>query len=277
MYKAKEKRKILLRVSCLFLSLMLGMVGCEKKNNKDSGDDFGDDEFVAVMGTPQASGAKKNGSGKKRVALTFDDGPHNVRTKDIVDELSKYGYNATFFVVGDRVDGTEYNGASAVKYAAEKGNEIAIHGYTHANYYDTCSDTIYKEELKKTESAIKSVLPKSSVRLMRPVGGKITDTRVGQSKYSVIMWSVDSEDWKYKYYDNTDQATKSEYLEIIVNNVMSQVSDGSIVLMHDIYLSTYDATVIILKRLHEQGYEVVTVSELIGSDLSAGKKYSRGS
>ena len=277
MYKTKGKRKLLLRVTCLALSLMLGMVGCEKKNNKNSRDDFGKDEFVAVMGTPQGVDTKKNSSGKKRVALTFDDGPHNVRTKDIVDELSKYGYNATFFVVGNRVDGTDYNGASALKYAAGKGNEIAIHGYTHSYYYDTCSDTTYKEELKKTESAIKSVLPKSSVRLMRPVGGKITDARVGQSKYSVIMWSIDSEDWKYKYYDNTDQTTKKEYLEIIVDNVMSNVKDGSIILMHDIYLSTYDATVVILKRLYEEGYDVVTVSELIGSDLSAGKKYSMGS
>ena len=276
MYKVKGKVRLFLRVCCLILSLMLGMVGCEKRNNNSNRDDFGKDEFVAVMGQPQGVSTNKNSNGKKRVALTFDDGPHNVRTKEIVDELSKYGYNATFFVVGNRVDGAEYNGASAVKYAAEKGNEIAIHGYTHSHYYDTCSDTTYKEELKKTESAIKSVLPSSSVRLMRPVGGKITDTRVGQSKYSVIMWSVDSEDWKYKYYDNTDQSTKREYLDTIVDNVMSGVEDGSIILMHDIYLSTYDATVIILKRLYEQGYDVVTVSELLGSDMSAGKKYSRG-
>lgn len=276
MYKAKMKRKLFLRIVCLALSFMLGMTGCEKKNNKNSGDDFGKDEFVAVMGEAQGTASNKNSSGKKRVALTFDDGPHNVITKKIVDELSKYGYNATFFLVGDRVDGSEYNGASAVKYASEKGNEIAIHGYTHSKYYDTCSDNDYKNELQKTEAAIKNLLPSSSIRLMRPVGGKITDERVHNSKYSVIMWSVDSEDWKYKYYDNTDDATKREYLETIVDNVMSCVEDGSIILMHDIYLSTYDATVIILKRLYEQGYEVVTVSELLGSDMSAGRKYSRG-
>ena len=90
------------------------------------------------------------------------------------------------------------------------------------------------------------------------------------------MWSVDSEDWKYKYFAETDEATKQENLEMIVNKVMSSVEDGSIILMHDIYLSTYDATVIILKRLYEQGYDVVTVSELLGSDMSAGQKYSRG-
>ena len=70
----------------------------------------------------------------KRVAITFDDGPHNVRTVKIVDELAKYGFHATFFVVGNRVDGSAYNGSSAVKYAIENGNEIAIHGYTHEKY-----------------------------------------------------------------------------------------------------------------------------------------------
>lgn len=275
MYKANRKRKLFLRVTCLVLSIMLGMVGCEKKNNKNSGDDFGKDEFVAVMGEPQDIGTKQNSGGRKRVALTFDDGPHNVITKNIVDELSKYGYNATFFLVGNRIDGTEYNGASAVRYAVEKGNEVAIHGYTHSYYYDSCSNDVYKSEMSKTESAIRGAVSTSSIRLMRPVGGKITDERVRNSKYSVIMWSVDSEDWKYKYYDNTDDATKREYLDTIVDNVMSEVEDGSIILMHDIYLSTYDATVIILKRLYEQGYDVVTVSELLGSDMSAGRKYSR--
>ena len=64
-------------------------------------------------------GANSNNNGKKRVALTFDDGPHNVRTKAIVDELSKYGYEATFFVVGNRVDGKAYNGAEALKQISD--------------------------------------------------------------------------------------------------------------------------------------------------------------
>lgn len=202
---------------------------------------------------------------KKYVAITYDDGPNNVNTKLIVDELSKYGYHATFFVVGNRVDGTDYNGAAAMKYAADAGNEIAIHGYTHEVYYDRCTDEEYRNELAYTEEAILEVLPNYHVNLMRPIGGNITSDRVSESPYAVIMWSVDSEDWKHKFDATVDT---------IVDNVMSQVRDGSIVLMHDLYTNTYEATKIILERLHAEGYEVVTVSNLLGNP-QPGQKYSK--
>ena len=89
------------------------------------------------------------------------------------------------------------------------------------------------------------------------------------------MWDVDSEDWKYKYSPDASNSVKNENAQRIVDNVMENVQDGSIILMHDIYESTYDATVLILARLYAEGYEVVTVSELLGSDLSAGQSFSR--
>ena len=78
------------------------------------------------------------------------------------------------------------------------------------------------------------------------------------------MWSVDSNDWRYK---NSGE----EGVETIVNNVMSQVKNGSIILMHDLYENTYLATKEILKQLNAQGYEVVTVSELLGNPQPAVK------
>ena len=134
---------------------------------------------------------------KKRVALTFDDGPnHYNKTKVVVDELAKYGFHATFFVVGNRIpDG------DSVVYAAEHGNEIGIHGYTHAEgvYYDTCSLERYEEELNKTAEAIHRVLPDYKIRLMRPVGGRISLERTANCPYAVIHWSVDSDDWNNRY------------------------------------------------------------------------------
>ena len=214
---------------------------------------------------------KPNTSGKKRVAITYDDGPHNVQTVNITDELAKYGFHATFFVVGNRIDGKSYNGAKGLKYAASKGNEIAIHGYTHkqdrAHYYDTADEETYQSELGDTKKAILSLLPNTKIKLMRPIGGRITEERIAECDYSVIMWSVDSLDWKYK---NDGEAG----VETIVDNVMSQVRDGSIVLMHDLYENTYLATKEIFKQLSAQGYEVVTVSELLGNP-QAGVKYSK--
>ena len=210
---------------------------------------------------------------KKRVALTYDDGPHNRYTMNIVDELSKYGAHATFFVVGNRLDGTSYNGKAGLQYAISAGNEIGIHGYTHTKYYDSCSDADYEAEQSKTLNEIRNISPATSVALMRPVGGKISNARVKNSEYAIILWDVDSQDWKYKYTASEDATKKEENLSIIVDNIMSTVTDGSIILMHDIYVSTYDATVVILEQLYAEGYEVVTVSELLGDNLSSGVKY----
>lgn len=212
-----------------------------------------------------------SGTPKKRVAITFDDGPHNVRTEQIVDELSKYGWHATFFVVGNRVDGTEYAGGDAMLYAIKAGNEIGIHGYTHDVEYDTCSDERYRNELDWTAQAIRERKPGYNIRLMRPFGGAITDARVEACEYAVIMWSVDPEDYKYK--GAPDDETQQRNVNTIVERVLSDVSDGDIILMHDLYQNTYEATVIILARLYEMGYEVVTVSELLGEDLQPGRMY----
>jgi peptidoglycan/xylan/chitin deacetylase (PgdA/CDA1 family) len=201
------------------------------------------------------------------VAITYDDGPHTTRTKLIADELEKYGFHATFFVVGNRVDGTKYNGGAAMLYALEKGNEIAIHGYTHTAYYGTCSDETYAYEISQTVKAIQKLKSGYTPMLMRPIGGDITETRVSSCEYSVIMWSVDSLDYKNSFVDGG--------IENIVNNVMSNVKDGDIILMHDIYENTYEASKVILKRLYDEGYEVVTVSELLGSKLVSGQKFSK--
>ncbi len=213
---------------------------------------------------------------RPRVALTFDDGPHNVRTADILAELAKYNYHATFFVIGDRIDGGEYNGAKTIPLIIGGGHEIGIHGYTHSKYYDTCSDADYGAEIANTLAAIHEVAPDYQVKLMRPVGGRMSPERVLSSPYSVILWSVDSEDWSYKYTSSDTDESAAEKVNTIVENVMSSVSDGDIILMHDIYESTYDAVVILLARLHAAGYDVVTVSELLGEELVPGQKYSAG-
>ena len=290
--KNKSFLRTFVRVFALILVLSVMLVGCEEEapkrtfpdynNSNNSGNSNNSNKNTTKPSNSSNNTSNNNSgndsnnsvnvnsntSGKKRVAITYDDGPHNVRTKAIVDELAKYNYHATFFVVGNRVDGKAYNGAEAVKYAASKGNEIAIHAYTHNKYYDTCSNSDYKAELEDTYDAIKDVLPNAKVKLMRPVGGRITAERTEDCDYSVIMWSVDSNDWKYKSEGESGVNT-------IVSNVMSQVQNGSIILMHDIYENTYLATKEILKQLNAQGYEVVTVSELLGNP-KAGVKYSKG-
>ena len=207
---------------------------------------------------------------RPRVALTYDDGPSSITTKPIVDELNKYGYHATFFVVGNRVDYTtgQDNGAAAMVYAYENGNEIGIHGYTHQADYASCSDDIYEYEIYQTLNAIQARIPGYEVRLMRAVGGSISNERIVSNEFAVIDWSIDTLDWTLR-----TPAGDAENIEKIVNNALDGIEDGDIILMHDIYNNTYKATVILLARLNEMGYNVVTVSELLGDDLQPGTLY----
>jgi len=208
----------------------------------------------------------------KKVALTFDDGPHRKYTAGIADELEKHGFHATFFVVGNRTDGTAYNCGNAIERLIEGGHEIAIHGYTHTVYYDNCTDEEYSEEINKTAEAIRIYSPDYEAKLVRPIGGRISQERLDSSPHSFILWNLDSDDWKYKYIAEDGEQEKAAKVETIVKNVMSKVQDGSIILMHDIYESTYDAVKVIIPLLRAEGYEIVTVSELLGDTLP-GTKY----
>lgn len=195
----------------------------------------------------------------KRIAFTFDDGPYTPVTRGIADEFAKYGGHCTFFVVGNRVHGTQ---KEAMKYAFDLGNEIAIHAYTHEAYYDRCSDSVYQFELEKTKEEILNTIGQTPT-LMRPVGGSISNQRVKECPYSVILWNVDTKDWKYRN------------AETVARNILTNVTPGDIILLHDIYPSSLDAIKFVLPILAEQGYEFVTVSELLGEEMQAGKKYTR--
>ena len=258
------KNKNILRFLAVFMLLCITLSGCATVSASRS--DF--PELTHAQTTPPPAPPVDD---RPRVALTYDDGPHVTRTKLIVDELDKYGYHATFFVVGNRVDGSEYSGGSAMVYAAEHGNEIGIHGYTHDNNhkYSSCTDERYDYEISNTVRAIQEKLPGYEIRLMRPIGGAISNVRVQESPYAIINWNVDTLDYANKY-DEGDP----EKINTIVENALKDISDGDIILMHDIYNNTYEATVIILARLYEMGYNVVTVSELLGSDLCPGTRYT---
>ncbi len=262
----KKMRRI--RPICLLLALLLLMCGCTYSSERPPG--------MTTSRTERPTEAETTEKPyKKRVALTFDDGPHPERTRQIVDELAIYGFHATFFVVGNRIDGTEMNCSKTLRYTLEQGHEVGIHGYTHNIYYNDCTEDEYLYELNQTAAAILDVAPDYKILYMRPIGGRISDVRVDESEYSIIQWDVDSEDWRHRYSRGDSDEVCAEKVSITVENIMSGVSDGSIILMHDIYESTYDAVKIVLQRLHEEGYEVVTVGELLGEDRQSGREYYR--
>ena len=188
------------------------------------------------------------------IALTFDDGP-SANTDKILDVLSMYGAKATFFVAGERVE--EYS--RQLKRAFSLGMEIGNHTYSHT-YLTNVSQKEGIWQISKTDSAI-SKITGSKPSLLRPPGGWYNDSVCSYAGKPVIMWSVDTLDWKYK---NAQKVSES---------VLS-ARDGDIVLMHDLYPSTADAVETVVPRLIEKGYQLVTVSELAyykGFTISAGK------
>ena len=178
-------------------------------------------------------------SGAKMVAFTFDDGPSTKYTRKIVDKLNSYGGRGTFFVIGNLIG--EINGSN-IKYAADNGCEIGIHAWSHEYNYSKCSEENYNREINKTADVIRKYIPDYDIKLMRPVGGAISSERVADSPYSVINWSVDSNDWRYK---KQDEATA---VDNIYNNIMQDIEDGDIILMHEIYENSYQAFKIIMKK-----------------------------
>ena len=277
--------KYTLRVTALLLLVAIGLCGCNAKSETSApteSESATQSETAKPTQKPTSKpkptetqitlGQAEQGAPKKRVAITFDDGPDDKNTKMLVDALKEYGFSATFFVVGQKLDGTKMDGSDILKYVLDNGNEVGVHAYTNSTPYDaTCTDERFESEMTKTAEAIHAIVPDYEIKLMRPVQGKITDERVAASPYSVIHWSIDTLDWKYT--DRYTEAKKNENILTIVNKVLSRVEAGDIVLMHDIHDNSYEAALIILEELYYAGYEVVTVSELLGEGREVGRRY----
>lgn len=191
---------------------------------------------------------------KKVIALTFDDGPDPIETVEIMELLQQYNAKATFFVLGHRVD--RY--PEVVKAQAAAGHEIANHTYHHIYFNGRPSPDLIRKEVAQTADAIfnaAGIRP----RLFRPPGGYYNETMVNTIKatgHQIILWSwhQDTEDWKIPPVSK------------IVKKVLNNARNGDIVLFHD-HVEGKSNTVKALKRilpeLQRQGYEFITVSELI--------------
>lgn len=194
---------------------------------------------------------------KKMVALTFDDGPGKY-TKAVLNCLDKYDVHATFFVLGSQVN--KYK--SAIKKADLLGCEIGSHTFDHV-YLTGLSKKGIKSQINKTDKRLKALIEHGAT-LVRPPYGAVNSKVKKTLKKPIITWNVDTRDWA------TLSASKT------YKNVMNNVSDGDIILMHDIHKSTKDAVLKIIPALKKKGYQIVTVSELAeykGIKLKNGEVY----
>lgn len=197
----------------------------------------------------------------KAVAITFDDGPSTVNTPKILEVLKKYNVKATFFVLGNRVE----KGKDLIRQEIEMGCEIANHSWDHSNLSKMSMKKVNKQ-YDRTAKLVKEVAG-YDIQLLRPPYGAISDKMRKKLKHPMILWSIDTLDWKY-------HNGKKEFRVVKKN-----VSDGDIILMHDIHAETADGLEKIIPWLIEQDYEFLTVSELMerkGIKLKNGKVYASG-
>lgn len=184
---------------------------------------------------------------KPAVALTFDDGPSQY-TELILDILREYDAKGTFFVLGDRILGRE----KIIADIFNQGSELGNHSLDHSNFTKLNQEEIC-ENLEKASSALFNVTGKAPV-LMRPPYGAIDANVINSAiilEMPIITWSIDTLDWK------------DRDAEKIFKMVMEEVEDGSIILFHDLYETTLESIEYIVPALIEQGYQLVTVSELL--------------
>lgn len=197
---------------------------------------------------------------KPMVALTYDDGP-GARTGELLDYLEQNEAHASFFLLGECI--SDSNG-QYIKRMVDIGCEVANHSFSHPQL-TKLSDEGIKEEINKTNAKIAEMTGGVTATLMRPPYGAINDTVRGAVGMPMIMWSVDTLDWKTRNAQST------------IDHVMSNVKDGDIILMHDIHSATIDASEQLIPKLQAAGYQLVTVSELAearGIVMEAGQSYS---
>lgn len=195
---------------------------------------------------------------KPMVALTFDDGPNPTSTTRILDTLEKYNVRATFFDLGNLM--LKY---PDVVRREESLGEVGTHTYSHKNLNAISSKEI-TSELEKSKNAFNQVLGHDPLLLRPPYGNANSKVRA-LIDMPLINWNVDSLDWKYLNKDLTLHEI-DKYGNL----------DGKIILMHSIHKPTAEAVEILVPDLLDQGYQIVTVSELAkyrGVELEKGKIY----
>ena len=182
---------------------------------------------------------------KKRIALTFDDGPHPIYTPQMLELLKEEQVPATFFLLGENV---ELYG-DVVKEIAKEGHLIGNHTYHHVQITSLSLEEACKE-IQETSDLIEE-LTGTGTEYVRPPFGTWNTELEERLNLIPVMWSIDTKDWT------------TQNVDWIVRETVKHAEDHDIILMHDSYQSTVDAVKRVIEQLEAEGFEFVTVDEII--------------
>ena len=180
---------------------------------------------------------------KPVVALTFDDGPSRY-TEEILETLRRNEVCATFFVLGNKVE--DYQ--EVLKKSVSYHNELGNHSYNH-KWLSRLPINSLKEQIEKTQQVLQETLSYQP-KYLRPTYGSVNDRIRKNTELKIVLWTVDTKDWKITNVDR------------IIEKATTNIKDGDIILMHDIFERSSQALEEIIPILKEQGFQFVTISEL---------------
>ena len=179
-----------------------------------------------------------------KVALTFDDGPSSQYTEKLLDGLQERNIKATFFVMGESAK----NNPGIIRRMHNEGHLIGNHTYSHADLAKLEFDAACRE-INDTNECI-SEITGYSPKFIRPPYGDWDKRLLKETDMSVVLWSVDPEDWK------------DQNAELVAARVLKGIESGDIILLHDIFKTSVEAAFKIIDILQERGYQFVTVDKI---------------
>jgi len=190
-------------------------------------------------------GPRKLDPTRPMIALTFDDGPRP-STEKVYISLKKYEVVATFFVIGMYVNGKK----DMLQKLVEAGNEIGNHSWSHLNLREIPYEQVVAQ-IHWTDAAIERAIGVRPNFVRPPMGLFDNKVRRAIGDRQIAMWSIDTLDWQHKNWDKT------------MASIQGKVRDGDIILIHDLVDSTANNIDELIEYLLEEGFQLVTMSELV--------------
>jgi peptidoglycan/xylan/chitin deacetylase (PgdA/CDA1 family) len=185
---------------------------------------------------------------EKKIALTFDDGPHEM-TVLVMDVLRKYNAKATFFCIGKNIEAYP----DILKRAIEEGHTVGNHSYSHSPFFDFYGKNQVIAEIEQTDALIESVVGKKTTLFRPPYGVTNPSIRraLGVTKHKTIGWNIRS----------LDGVVKKE--NFLLDRIIKRIKPGGIVLLHDTSIQTVNVLEQLLSYLKTNNYTVVPLEELL--------------
>ena len=206
--------------------------------------------LAAVPAGAAGGDAAAAAAGSKLIAFTFDDGP-SPHTAGLLDGLKARGAHATFFMTGVNGGSGIVNQSAVLTRMRDEGHQLANHTYSHIVPFNAQSASTISSQVSRVEQLLFQYMGGSYTDMVRTPGGALGITVQNNVPAPIINWSVDTLDWKYRNADT------------VYNNIISGARDGAIVLLHDLYPTSIQGALRAIDTLKAQGYECVTVAELL--------------